>query len=189
MDSQWLTAWQQLPLESHVSNQLALLERECTHMCKIHAHIRTHTCTHKPCSLKIARPQCSVRSCLPAATMDCLFDYFRVLREKLLWWLRTSVWSLCEHSGCLSCGNHQLGCHSCRDIWSGNQSPFCTVFTHEYTLLQRQNTSLSLGACEFGFERNSRFLSNIVTYADKVVLKVFVALTGPYTAFYSVLHR
>lgn len=94
---------------SHVI--LAFFGHECLHMCK---HTHTHTCTQTPSRpnhglLKITRPQSSLLLCLPAAENgSSLFDCFRMSEKKLLWWLRTSVWSLCELIGCPSYGNHHL---------------------------------------------------------------------------------
>lgn len=83
---------------------------------------------------------CSARALcapLPASCRDgsCLW-LFQGVRENRLWWWWTSVWSQCEHTGCLSCGSQHL--------WLLGYF-ICALYTHKYWLLQRQKAGLPCG--------------------------------------------
>ncbi len=104
--------------------------RAWLHTCaKTLIYTRTHTHTYTA----LLTEGCSVRVLCAFLLTSCRYRLslwlFQGVGEKLLWWLWTSVWFLCEHTGCLGCVHHQRGCHSCRDTWSGNQGPFCTMYT------------------------------------------------------------
>lgn len=97
---------------------LAFLERECMHTCK-NTHTHTQHLLGEDC---LAGELC-------ASLSSCSWDglslwLFQGVREKLLWWLRTAVWSLCEHAGCLR------GCHRCTGISSRKPKVlFCVQIT------------------------------------------------------------
>lgn len=100
----------------------------------MHAHMQKHSRW-----LKIARPERSVPPCLPAVDCGLCLWLFQGVRENLLWWWWTSVWSQCEHTGCLSCGSQHLWLPQLKGYF------ICALYTHKCWLLQRQKAGLPCG--------------------------------------------